>query len=470
MQSESIRRDVECVMLNKYGVTNSSYIPDVIDKRRKTSLERYGETNYNKTDDAKERASISLIQNPNMFNREAAIKTMIDRYGVDNYTKTEEYRAKTIAKNNEKYGADFYTQTDEYKKYMEEYHRDNIIRLIGDKGYHDIILDTLNEFKIKCDICFEYFQINRQLFLKRTKVGENPCTICNKISKPRSSYEDELFEYISSLGISNIVKNFKVDRKELDIYLPEYNFGIEINGIYWHSELFIDKNYHINKKEFFNKLGIGVVNIWEDDWLYKKDIIKSRISNLLKKNNNIIYARKCVIKCVSNKECLQFLDENHIQGFVGSKIKLGLYYNNILVSLMTFGSLRRNLGKKSCNNYYELIRFCSIKDTNVVGAGSKLLSFFIREFKPDYILSYQDLCWMETNFYEKLGMTLSHSTEPNYFYSKGKVRYNRFNFRKDKLIKKGFDPNKTEREIMFDMDYLRVYDLGSLVWEYKIAL
>jgi hypothetical protein len=38
------------------------------------------------------------------------------------------------------------------------------------------------------------------------------------------------------------------------------------------------------------------------------------------------------------------LNSNHIQGFVGSNVSYGLYYKNKLVSIMTFGGLRKSLG------------------------------------------------------------------------------------------------------------------------------
>ena len=83
------------------------------------------------------------------------------------------------------------------------------------------------------------------------------------------------------------------------------------------------------------------------------------------------------IKEISSKDCSSFLDQNHIQGKLGAKVRLGLYYNDELVSLMTFGALRKNLGQKSEDGSYELLRFCNKLNTNVVGGASKLFKHFI---------------------------------------------------------------------------------------------
>jgi len=61
---------------------------------------------------------------------------------------------------------------------------------------------------------------------------------------------------------------------ELDIYLPEYNVAIEFNGLYWHSELYKEKDYHLNKTLECKKKGVDLLHIFEDDWVFKQDIIK----------------------------------------------------------------------------------------------------------------------------------------------------------------------------------------------------
>ena len=178
-----------------------------------------------------------------------------------------------------------------------------------------------------------------------------------------------------------------------------------------------------------------------------------------------IYARKCKIKDVSFSDCKIFLEKNHIQGNVNAKHRYGLYYNDELVSLMTFGSKRKNLGSKSEDESYELLRFCNKLNTTVVGGASRLMNYFIKTHNPKEIISYCDRRWSQGQLYEKLGFKLDHISKPNYFYIVNGKRENRFKYRKSELVKQGFDKNKTEHEIMLKRKIYRIYDCGTILYK-----
>jgi hypothetical protein len=184
---------------------------------------------------------------------------------------------------------------------------------------------------------------------------------------------------------------------------------------------------------------------------------------------NKVYGRKCVIKEVIPKEAKMFLENNHIQGNVNSKVRLGLYYNNKLVSLMTFGGLRKNLGNTSNENIYELFRFCNLSNHIIIGGADKLFKHFIKHYKPKEIISYADRRWSQGDLYNKLNFIFSHNTKPNYFYLVNDKRENRFNYRKDILVTEGFDKNKTEHDIMLERKLYRIYDCGSICFKIKMT-
>ena len=71
------------------------------------------------------------------------------------------------------------------------------------------------------------------------------------------------------------------------------------------------------------------------------------------------------------------------------------------------------------------------------------------------------------NLYDALGFKFISKTEPNYYYIINGIRKHRFNFRKDVLIKEGFDKNKTEHEIMLERKIYRIYDSGNLKFIYN---
>ena len=274
-----------------------------------------------------------------------------------------------------------------------------------------------------------------------------------------------MIDYIKEISNLESLK-YRDSKFEIDVYIPELKIGFEFNGLYWHSELFKDEDYHLNKTIYFNDMGIDIIHIWEDDWIFKQDIIKSIIKSKLNIYENKIYARKCLFKEVSSKECKEFLNNNHIQGFCVSSNRYGLYYNNELVSLITLGKRRLNLGYKNKNNDYELLRFCNKINYNIIGGFSKLWKNFIDNNEIGKIITYSDRSLFSGKVYDKNGFKFIGFTKPGYHYINKGIRVNRFNYNKSKLIKMGYDINKTEREIMFNEKIYRIYDCGNYKFEF----
>jgi len=318
--------------------------------------------------------------------------------------------------------------------------------------------------------CKEHVKINctKHGIFKQTPDSHLQGIGCPKCGLKFDKAENEIRNFLATLNIDFIEKDKEIIKPlELDILIPLHNIAIEFNGLYWHSDKFKPSNYHLNKTELCEKKNIKLIHIFEDEWLFKKDIVLSRLKNILKLTENKIYARKCETKLVDTKIAKDFLNKNHIQGEVNSSIKIGLYYNDTLVSLMTFGKGRIALGGSS--NQYELLRFCNVLNTNVVGGADKLLQYFIKTYKPNEIISYADRRWSQGNLYEKLGFIQTHTSKPNYWYIINNNRKHRFGFRKSILIKNGYDKNKTEREIMIERKIYRIYDCGTIVYKKNLT-
>ena len=349
------------------------------------------------------------------------------------------------------------------KKILEDF------RYIMDNSIYDysktVYNGIKNKIEIVCPIHGSFWQTAENHFYNNHK-----CPKCSRSDRSTSKNEDEIYSLIKKYYNNSEQSNRIILKgKEIDIYIPELKIGIEYNGLYWHSDLYYNNNYHLNKLKITEKKGIKLVQIFGDEWLYKQDIVKSRLLNIIGKTPSKIYARKCTIKEVSSKDCSSFLDQNHIQGKLGAKVRLGLYHNDELVSLMTFGNLRKNLGQSSKEGSYELLRFCNKLNTTVIGGASKLFKYFINNYNPNSIISYADRRWSEGNLYYNLGFNLIGKSRPNYFYVNLKnttIREGRFKYRKDILVKQGFDPDKSEHEIMKERGYARIYDCGTLKFEY----
>ena len=306
------------------------------------------------------------------------------------------------------------------------------------------------------------------MLYERNKRDYIICTNCNPIGQSNvSGREKEILNFIKTLDV-NCLETQRIPNKrtEIDILLPDHNLGIEFNGLYWHNELFKSKNYHLEKTTDLLSHGIKLIHVFEDEWLYKQEIVKSILRNKLNKIENKIYARKCVIKELTTIETKNFLDDNHIQGNVNSKVRLGLFHNEILVSLMSFSKGRIIMGGKDTE--WELNRFANILNTNVIGGASRLLNYFIKQYNPNKIVSYSDIRIFEGGMYEKLGFTKISQSKPNYWYVINDLRKHRFNFRKSILVKEGYDKNLTEQKIMLDRKIYRIYDCGNIRWEMNL--
>jgi len=283
-----------------------------------------------------------------------------------------------------------------------------------------------------------------------------------------SKGEIEIKKYLDELNIKYESNIRNLISKELDIYIPSKNLAIEFNGLYWHSELFKNKNYHYEKMKECQENNIQLITIWEDDWNNKQDIIKSIIKNKLGLIENRIYARETNINLVDNKEKSDFLLENHLQGNSPSHINLGLYYNNELVSLLTLGKKRMILNSLNNKEYhYELMRFCNKKNINVIGGASKLFSYFVKNYNPISIISYANCDISEGNLYDILQFKFVNHTGVNYWWFKNGIKYHRSNFMKHKLIKEGYDNDKSESDIMHERGYLKIWGSGNLKYEWK---
>ena len=287
----------------------------------------------------------------------------------------------------------------------------------------------------------------------------------------QSKEEQELEKYIKEIYHGVVESNVRklIPKGEIDIYFPDLKIGIEYNGLYWHSEKNGKYNdYHINKTNECKKQGIRLIQIFSDEWLNKKDIVKKKLKSILcKEKEEKIYARKCVVKEITSREKNVFLNTHHIQGEDRSSIKLGLYYNDILTAVMTFSNPRISLGQKqSQNGVYELSRFASSQ--YVVGGSAKLIKHFTKHYSPNKIYSYSDNRWTDpnNNMYLKLGFKKVSSSSPGYFYTKDFLsRIHRYNFNKGALKKLGANMSKTEKEIMGELGYSRIWDCGSTKYE-----
>lgn len=343
------------------------------------------------------------------------------------------------------------------------------------KKFHQDIIDKCKKnklqimnhdyyyYNLKCLVCGEEFKRTRQIFNESKNDGKKICPSCyppSFISKGETDFSN----YVSEIYNGTIILNDRkaLNGKEIDCYLPDLNIGFEYCGLYWHSELYHEKNHLINKQKYGLSKGIKIYTIFENEWLQLNDIVKSRIKSILGKSENKIYARNTNIKRISAKKSNEFLKHNHLQGADKTKIRYGAFYENNLVAVMTFS---KGGFIKIKDGGYELNRFCVKQNHSAVGIASKLFKQFLNDYDPDKVVSYANCRWSYGNLYKKMGFIFKHMSPPSPWYTNDfKYIKHRSNFMKHKI--KNIDKFNSTKEAIKDLGYFKVYDCGNTVWEY----
>jgi len=324
-------------------------------------------------------------------------------------------------------------------------------------------------FELECLKCGYQFK-RRPMCFQPSKFHTDHCDQCFPISK-RSLAEIELHDFVQSLIPNTRIISSDVELiapRELDILIPDFKFAIEYCGLYWHSEIMgKDRWYHYYKFKNCTEKGIRLITIFEDEWINNRPIVESMIRNALGLAVRKLDARKCTISKIESNIANDFLKQNHIQGRGRSNARYGLFYQNELVSVMTFSD--SNISRKL--EGWEINRFCSALGYSVRGGASRLFAAFIKDYAPETVVSFADLRWGEGKIYEKLGFERVvgkklENTVPNYWYFQPKQmkRFHRYALRKNEN-----DPvDQSEWEIRQQQGWNRIWDCGHAKWVWKV--
>lgn len=261
-------------------------------------------------------------------------------------------------------------------------------------------------------------------------IEETP--VCFNCHPKESKAQIEIYDYVRSLAPDAVLSDRTViSPKEIDVFVPSKKFGIEYDGLYWHSEIIdSDKKRSQKKHDAALNVGIKLLHIFEDEWRDKQELVKSMIAYRLGTSSKVIGARKCEVKALTVQQRKQFMNANHLENDCNSSASWGLFYNGELVSAL---SLRRPFHARY-RDAYEVGRFCNLMNTTVPGALSKLLKVAITWAKSkgaSRLLSYVDLRIGDGSGYEKAGFKLISSSSPRFWWTDYKNRLNRFAVKAD---------------------------------------
>lgn len=414
--------------LEKYGVENPRQCPEIQDKMKHNLFEQYGVTCSFWKPDIRERTLANhkkSVRDPELQAR--ITKTMIDRYGGRGFG--TDYMSQAMIR---KYGKAYAAQVPEFVEKQKQtcYERYGQLPILSDEAW----------------------QHNRDARLKN-----NGFSRISKVNR-------DIAKRLNDLGIDTEFEKI-IESRWFDICLPNSNIVIEVDPTFTHAsqenEAFhtkVDKYYHRDKSKLAEKHGYRCIHIF--DWDYIDIILNSLIEN-----KQIIYGRNTDIHVVSNEIAAEFLNTYHYQKSVsGIEIAVGLFYEDELMSLMTFGSPRYN------SNYeWELLRYVTHPKYSVVGGSQKLFKAFVENADPQNIISYCDRAKFTGDVYSKLGFQLVRTNSPGKIWSKGKQHVNNsllMSLGYDKLFKTDYGKGTNNEQLMIDNGWKSVYDCGQAVYEW----
>lgn len=455
----------------KLRYNNENY--NNIEKISDTCLKRHGDKNYRNLEKTKATKKLRY-DNEYYLNTEKAKKTKKLRHGDENYNNREKAKETTKVS----YGVDNVAKSEKVKscmrntiihKTIEEWTDsyltpNNYILLSEYKGaqnYNDNgDYDSWKKYNFVHNTCGTEFLASFN--------GDNiRCPKCFPNKFGRS--EQELNDYIESLGFDTITKSFElISPQQIDVFIPDLDTGFEYNGTVFHSALFgKEQYYHRDKTESALSKGIKLYHVWE---YCNEEIVKSMICGILNKNINNLHARKLQIKQVNSKERQLFFDINHLHGDVKASFALGLYQDTELISCISFRKHKEGI---------EIARFATKLYNRVRGGFSKLLKHSINYIKDNYpeinkIITYCDRDWTpdyKDSVYYKNGFNFVKDSGCMLSYYKNNKVYSRETFQKHKLkelFPDNYDENKTADEILIENKIYPIYNSGN--WKFELTL
>lgn len=316
--------------------------------------------------------------------------------------------------------------------------------------------DVDSKLKLRCEKGHIWFSSLRSL-----KHDSGWCTLCKVPFK--SAIEFKIIRLIKKwMPNSEVYHNDRKilkNGKELDIVIENKKIAIEPGGLHFHNELYKPNDYHYKKYLRAKKKGYRLLTIWDYEWKQHKIAVIGRIKAILGCNKIQVGARKTQLKIASANDPItrKFLNTYHVQGTANFKYCYQLWYENKLVSVMTFNPHHRQNCKELVLN-----RYCVKKDFTIHGGAKKLFKT-ARESLKTSIVSYSDNRWSDGNIYELLGFKHVIYLKPDYFYTNksGSIVRSKQSLKKtseEKLL------NKTEHELRLAQGLFRVYDCGKQKW------
>lgn len=416
-KTKEVQEKIKQTNVTKFGFENASQSPNIVAKRRQTNFERYGYTDARKNKNVQQK-----IEN-----------TMVEKHGVEHYGYKQRLDFEGILKACKDYIPQF-----EYSEYLNKSTPMPYLCIIHNKTFNTTITALHN--------------------------NTHQCPECQVTSFIEQELQDFVQQYCPNalLNSRKIISPF-----ELDVYIPEHKLGLEMHGLYWHSEAFKKRTYHKEKYLAAQKEGIYLFQIYEDEWRDKKEIVQSIIRQKLGVSEHKLPARK--LKIVENlpvQQIQQFLEENHLQGKCNAnKISYSVSLVDPIVNNILFTIVVGSLFSAHEKGKLQIFRAASLKNHTIVGGFSRCMKYIVEFAKlqnVSSIVTYSDAMYSSGAVYEKYGFIKGVHSEPSYYYTNNVNRFTKYKYRAAN--------GKSERQIVEELGYNKIHNAGTVRWELDIQV
>lgn len=302
---------------------------------------------------------------------------------------------------------------------------------------------------------------------------------CPQCSHHLSKAENEVHRFLSNFTSAEQRNRRIIRPKELDIYLPEHNLGVEYCGMYWHSHVDqederTNKRRHYEKYKLCQEKGVRLLTVYESEWQNNQYAVKRLLRNAIGKSRARLMARKCDLRKATAQEAREFYNKYHPQGGNGSGEHYALLWKGKIVACMRFTLGANDRGHSAKTRDWTLTRYAT--RITVSGGASRLFNAFVNEHNPESVKSFSDNRYFEGGMYTQLGFDLEEEVGPDYqvWSQKSGLRPKSHYQRRllpARLAEHGmteqFDPEtdqRTEAEMTYLMGARRIYDCGKKRW------
>jgi len=455
--------------LKKHGVRNPAQSQVIIDRIKDRCIDRYGVTNYSLTKEFSEFAK-TIFKSKSKEEQEQILgkrrQTCQEKYNANSPVEADEIKEKIKKTLVERYGVERPLQHPSIRKKQEQTTQERFGRPSW-KQQH-LSLDSIELLRDKSRIEKQLETMSATELADLTGVSHSHIFAIlrkHKIDIKRlSSFQEEMINFIKSVYIGKIEidNNTILNGKHIDIFIPDLKIGIECNGVYWHSEVNgrKDRQYHLNKTLLAEKKGIKLFHVQENEWRLKKEIVKSILCLLLSLDNlKTIDAGACFVKLLPKDEEKEFFEGNSLNGYIKSKLSIGLFFEGSLVAAASF-----NPSKSKKENSWEVVQYCQASNKNVVSGFEQVTSFFFENVGVPVLKIHIDRRLPLVSHLEKTNYEFLGATPPSCLF----WREHSFILKTEKEALETLSleekANKEKSTILLENGFDRIWDCGKLTF------